>query len=232
MSEARSVTAKFDDTPKAARKVGALYVAFFARAPDTNGMSYWKGLALASGLNELALMQAMAAGFASHPSFTAIYGALNDADYVDAIYLNIGGKPADAAGRNYWRSRVEAGLSRSGFVAEFVYYLLELSETMLQDMYLRGEITQTELQDALARRLRMANKSDVAFSFVDALGPASNLLAGTDPMNPASLEQDPAYRASRNIVRPVTADPATMSAPLAYLATNPTIDGINALFGP
>jgi len=232
MTEARSVTATFTSTPETARKVAALYVAFFMRAPDVNGMSYWKGAAQASGLGDLALMQAMAAGFAGHPSFTSIYGALNDAAYVDAIYLNVGGKPADAAGRGYWLGRLEAGLSRSALVAEFVFYLLELTEPMLQDMFIRGEITFAELQDALARRARMANRSEVAFAFVDALGPASNLLPGTDPMNPASLQQDPAYRASQNIIRSVTAEPGTKSAPLAYLAGSPTIEGINALFGP
>jgi hypothetical protein len=231
MTEARSVTATFNSAPQTAQKVAALYVAFFMRAPDVNGMTYWKSFALASGLSDLALMQSMAAGFAGHPSFNSIYGALDNAAYVDAIYLNIGGKPADAAGRAYWLGRMTAGLSRSGFAAEFVYYLLDLTEPMLRDMFQRGEITQAELQDALSRRARMENRSEVAFAYVDALGLASNLLPGTDPMSPASLEQDPAYRASKNIVRSVTADPASMAAPLGYLAGSPTIEGINALFG-
>jgi hypothetical protein len=40
------------------------------------------------------------------------------------------------------------------------------------------------------------------------------------------------YRASQNIIRSVTEDPATKVPPLDYLADDPTIDGINQLFGP
>ncbi len=99
-------------------------------------------------------------------------------------------------------------------------------------MYDRGQITLAELQDALARKARMANKTEVSRAFVTALGPSTNLLPGTNPNDPVSLEQDPAYRASKNIIRPVTNDPVTKVVPLNYLAGSPTIDGINQLFGP
>jgi len=58
----------------------------------------------------------------------------------------------------------------------------------------------------------------VAIVFVEELGPATNMSPGTDPNDPASLEQDPVYRASQNIIRKVTEVPATMDAPLMYLA--------------
>jgi hypothetical protein len=232
LTQARSVTAGFSFTPKTAEKAAALYVGFFFRAPDEAGLTFWKGYALASNLTDMALMKHVAAGFAMHPSFTSIYGGLNNEAYVDAIYLNVGGKPADAAGKAYWLGRLATDLSRSDFVAEFLYYLLELTEQQLQEMYDRGQITLAELQDALARKARMANKTEVSRAFVTALGPSTNLLPGTNPNDPVSLEQDPAYRASKNIIRPVTDDPATKVPPLDYLAGSPTIDGINQLFGP
>ncbi len=232
MTQARSVTAAFSFTPKTAEKVTALYVGFFFRAPDEAGLTFWKGYALASSLTDMALMKFVAAGFATHPSFTAIYGGLSNSAYVDAIYQNVGGKPADAAGKAYWLGRLATDLSRSDFVAEFLFYLLELTEADLQDMYNKGQITLAELEDALARKARMTNKADVSRAFVTALGPATNLLPGTDPNDPVSLEQDPVYRASKNIIRSVTEDSASKGAPLNYLAGNPTIEGINTLFGP
>jgi hypothetical protein len=167
-----------------------------------------------------------------HPSFTSLYGGLNDEAFVDAIYLNVAGKKADVAGKAYWVGRLTTGLSRSGFVAEFLYYVLELTEADLQDMYNRGQITWIELQDALARKGRVANKIEVARVFVEALGTATNMSPGTDPNDPVSLNQDPVYRASQNIIRSVTEDPVTKVPPLNYLAGSPTIDGINQLFGP
>jgi hypothetical protein len=215
-----------------ARKIAALYVGFFERAADSDGNAFWRGVAQGSGLSDGALMRLMAAGFAGHPSFAAIYGALSDDAYVDAIYLNIGGKVADAAGRAYWLGRLATDLSRSSFVADFLFYLLELTEADLQDMYHRGQITLAELEDALARKARMTHKSTVALAFLSALGPATNLLPGTDPLDPISLEADPAYRASKNIIRAVTENAATLAAPMGYLGGSPTIDGINTTFGP
>jgi hypothetical protein len=233
MSEPRSVTATFSSTPRTTDMISALYIAFFTRAADFEGLNFWKAVARDSALNDFALMRLMAGGFANHPSFAAIYGALEDSAYVDAIYVNVGGKPADAAGKAYWLGLLGSGqISRSDFVADFTYGLLEITEQTLQELVDSGQITEAERQDALARKYRMQNKTEVAIAFLEALGPASNLLPTTDPLDPVSLEQDPAYRAAQNIIREVTEDPETMEAPLTYLAGDPTIDGINAIFGP
>jgi hypothetical protein len=232
MTAARSVTATFTSTPATAQKIAALYIGFFTRAADFDGLGFWKNVARDSALGDLALMRLMAGGFANHPSFSATYGSLNNSQYVDAIYLNIGGKPADAAGKAFWLDQLNRGMSRADFVANFVFGLLELTEAELWAMYGRGEITWTELQDALARKNRVGNKTEVATAFLKALGSATNLSPGTNPQDPGSLEADPAYRASKNIIRTVTEDANSKVAPLNYLAGTPTIDGINQLFGP
>lgn len=232
MTEARGVAARFDNTPGTARKAAALYVAFFARAADFDGLDFWKSSALASELSDLQLMRSMADGFAAHPDFVASYAGLGDSDFVDAIYLNIGGKAADAAGRSYWLGRLGAGTTRAAFVAEFVFGLLEITAQALQDLVDRGELTEAERDDALDRKRRMENRIEVAIVFLEALGEATNLAPTTDPLEPSSLSADPAFRASQNILRQVTEDPATMAAPLDYLAGTPTIDGISTLFGP
>ncbi len=231
MTAARSVTASFDFAPATAQKIAALYIAFFTRAAELGGLDFWKAVARDSGLGNIELMRSMADGFADHPSFIALYGALGNAAFVDAIYLNVGGKPADAAGRAYWLGLLNAGMSRSDFVADFVFGLLEITEAELQAMASRGEITQAELQDALARKAQVTNRSAVALAFVDAMRAASNLLPTTDPLDPDSLAADPAYQASQNIIRKVTEDPSSMDAPLDYLAGEPTIAGINDVFG-
>ncbi len=69
MNQARSVTATFNSTPSTTQKIGALYVGFFERAADFDGLNFWKWVAQNSGLSDLALMRSMAAGFAN-PGFT------------------------------------------------------------------------------------------------------------------------------------------------------------------
>lgn len=219
--------------PSVTQKIAGLYIGFFERAGDLGGQDFWRTVAESSGLSDMALMRAMAAGFANHPSFTAIYGALSNDAYVDAIYLNVGGQPADAAGKAYWLAQINGGqLTRSDFVADFIFGLLEITEQTLQDLVSSGAITEQERQDALRRKYRMTHKSEIAHVYLIALGSASNLSAGTDPLNPASLAADPAYRASQNIIRSVTEEAASKEPPLAHLAASPSIDSINKAFGP
>ena len=219
--------------PDMGQKIAALYVAFFQRAPDLDGLVFWKTVALSSGLSDAALMRQMAGGFANHPSFAAIYGALANGAYVDAIYLNIGGKPADAAGKAYWLGLINSGqISRSDFVADFVFGLLEITDATLQQLVASGAITAAERQDALDRKYQMLNKTEVALAFVDSLGRATNLSPATNPLDPASLAADPAYQASQNIIGSVTEEPASKMPPLNYLTGTPTISGINSAFPP
>lgn len=209
-------------------KIAALYVAYFYRAPDANGLAFWNEAATASGLSDLELMDDISAGFANHPSFDATYGNLGNGAFIDAIYLNVGGSAPDAAGRQFWLTQLNDGsLSRSEFVASFTYGLLE-AEITAENF---PGLTPEELAAAQLRQDNLTNRSKVALAYTQEMGAGSNLAAGTDPLDPASLAQDVAYQASQAIISGVTADPATTTAPLAYLEGNPTNEGILEEFG-
>ena len=214
------------------QKIAALYIAAFNRAPDLDGLNFWRQVAIDSGLSDMDLMKLMSSGFSEHPSFLEIYGGLGNAAFVDAIYVNVGGKPADDAGKDYWVGLLNGGMTRSDFVAEFCYGVLEITEQQLDDLVTAGDITPQEKQDALDRQAQLTNKTEVALLFTSTLGEASNLDPSTDPLDPASLANDPAYVASQNILKGVNEDPASMAEELAYLNGNPTIEGINEIFGP
>lgn len=120
------------------------------------------------------------------------------------------------------------GMSRPDFIAQFIVGVLSYNEATLDQLLANGTITTQEHADALLRINRLNNKSAVALAFTNTLGSASNLQAGTDPMDPVSLAADPAYRASQKIIASVTEDPATRDAMLLYLAGKPSIADINA----
>jgi hypothetical protein len=207
-------------------EIAAVYVAFFERAPNYAGLKYWADQAGAGGV-DFSLMRRLTNGFAQHPSYTAIYGGLSDSAFVDAIYLNIGGAPADADGKAYWLAQLVGGMTRPDFIAQFILDLLSYSEDALDQLVRDGVMTVEERANALLRKNRLTNKAVVGLAFANTLGSASNLSPETDPNDPDSLANDPAYRASVKIIADVTEEMATRVAALAYLDTQPSIEDIN-----
>ena len=215
------------------QKITAAYVAFFNRAPDLDGLNFWFAQVPTVGATEaqdLALMRQLASGFAAHPSFTATYGRLNNASFVDAIYTNVGGAPADANGRAFWLAKLngvgEPAISRSQFVADFVYGLLTISRDTLDGQVTSGLISAAERDAAVLRQDRMLNITEVGLRFTLTLGESSNLAATTDPLDPNSLGRDRAFLASQAILLGVDQNPESKDIPLAILNGSPTIEGI------
>ena len=82
-----------------------LYVAYFDRAPDALGLSYW-GTRLAEGMT----LGEIATSFSVQPE--AEMRLPEDGDHgalVDAAYANLFEREADAAGRDYWIDALAAG---------------------------------------------------------------------------------------------------------------------------
>jgi hypothetical protein len=94
--------------------VARLYGAALGRFPDHAGLGYWIRQA-ADGRS----LSSMAQAFVRSPEFRATYGDLGDAAFVDRLYRNIFGRPADAPGKAYWVGRLQGGTSRGSVVAGF-----------------------------------------------------------------------------------------------------------------
>ena len=94
-----------------------LYSAFFARRPDTAGLSYWSGRR-SSGTT---LIKA-AETFARSSEFARRYGSLNDRAFVQRAYLNVLGRNPDASGWSYWTRKLGSGTPRG-------QVMLDLSES-------------------------------------------------------------------------------------------------------
>lgn len=84
-------------TPEAGQ-VARVFYATLGRAPDAAGLDYWTGL-LRDGA---ASLRDEALGFMASPEFTGRYGAVSDERFVDLLYQNVLGRPADAGGLDYW----------------------------------------------------------------------------------------------------------------------------------
>jgi hypothetical protein len=94
--------------------VTRLYRAYFLRNPDHNGLTYWlnrrgEGRTLAS----------ISQSFAVSSEFIRRYGSLTNAQFVDRVYQNVLGRPADQGGSTYWTARLAGGMPRGQVMANF-----------------------------------------------------------------------------------------------------------------
>jgi len=207
-------------------KITGLYVAFFNRAADEGGLSYWtqKGEeAEQNGENVSDVLKQLAAGFAQHPSFARAYGDMDNQAFVEAVYRNTLGRDGDAEGVNYWTGLLNGGMSRSDFVSIFVEAALTFDRNDPQYANLSAEA----LDSAQLRRDLLANKVEVALQFTHQLNTLSNI---TDNDNP---EEDPAYLASVKIISEVTESYDTVENAVTFLksieeSSNP-VNEINAM---
>jgi hypothetical protein len=79
-----------------------LYRAYFLRAPDVDGLRFWVGRRRA-GVSIAWISQS----FASSAEFRARYGALTNRAFVEQVYLNVLGRPGDAAGVTFWTRQLD-----------------------------------------------------------------------------------------------------------------------------
>jgi hypothetical protein len=85
--------------PMTATQAQQLYVAYFNRPADTLGLAFWMTKDAASA----------SASFAASAEYAATYAGMGTAARVDAIYMNLFGRPAEPAGLIYWGTEIEAG---------------------------------------------------------------------------------------------------------------------------
>ena len=104
-----------DEFQEKVAPVSRLYQAYFLRIPDTSGLNYWINLKL--GGTSLA---DISTEFAKAEEFSRLYGTLDDTSFVNLVYTNVLGRPADASGLTYWvNDRLAVGDSRGTVMIGF-----------------------------------------------------------------------------------------------------------------
>ena len=97
------------------QSVVRLYDVFFARAPDSLGISYWVG-AFNSGTS----LATIANTFGGTPEFATTYAGTTNATYVEAVYTNLFGRTSDPVGKAYWVHELDTGaMTRTGVAYTF-----------------------------------------------------------------------------------------------------------------
>ena len=90
-------------------KISSLYISFFNRAADIDGLTYWIDKANnTENSATIDTLKELSAGFAQHPTFTSTYTGMNNKDFVEAIYQNSLARDGDIKGINYWSQLLDS----------------------------------------------------------------------------------------------------------------------------
>ena len=94
--------------------VSRLYLAFFLRPPNTEGLKYWidqnaKGISL----------EDIASSFASSPEFITRYGNLTNTEYVNLVFSNVLERTPADSGLVYWTNTLDNGNSKGSVMLGF-----------------------------------------------------------------------------------------------------------------
>ena len=91
--------------------VARLYLAYFLRIPDKEGLDFWVDFrARGNSMDDVSNY------FAQSAEFAATYGALDNAAFVDRVYRNVLGRAPDAGGLAFWRDQLDRGIRTRGQV--------------------------------------------------------------------------------------------------------------------
>lgn len=83
-----------------------IYISYFGRPADPEGLSFWAGVAEQSGGS----LEAIMPSFTTAPEAIKLYGGASGVDArIDAIYQNVFGRSPDAEGKAFWKGLVEKG---------------------------------------------------------------------------------------------------------------------------
>ena len=202
------------------QRITGLYVAYFDRAGDQEGVNFWKGEASASSGNVLSVLNRISAQFANNIVFTSSYSHLSNRAFVEAIYQNALGRSGDSEGIDFWTGRLNSGMTRSDMVAKFIDTSLTIDMTIENF----PNLSSADLSAGQLRQDLIANQVAVASRFTEVMGNRSNLSTHGDPTS------DPAYKASVCILDTITASSSSVSSVMSFLNTA-TIATINARCG-
>jgi hypothetical protein len=95
-----------------AAEIQALYIAYFNRPADPVGLTFWLNAANAAGSTA-----AVANAFSASDEYKVTYAGKSYPEIVDALYVNLFGRHAEADGLIFWSNALQSGQVNIGNIA-------------------------------------------------------------------------------------------------------------------
>ncbi len=132
------------------QRIEELYVAFFNRVPDADGLAYWIGqMSAGQSINQIA--EAFYNAGIQYSSLTGFSSGMSNADFVNVVYSNVLGRSegADTGGLTYWSGKLANGQATHG---SLVSTILGSAHTY------KGDATWGWVADLLDNKITVANQ--------------------------------------------------------------------------
>lgn len=104
-----------------AQHIMELYVAFFNRIPDADGLAYWIGQRSAGqSISQISESFYAAGASAQYSGLTGFSTSMSNVDFINVFYKNVLGRPdgADSGGLAYWNGKLADGSSTRSSLAQ------------------------------------------------------------------------------------------------------------------
>ena len=95
-----------------ATQLQQLYIAYFGRAADPEGIDYW----VSAGTT----LKQFAAHMDGQKEWIAVKSSLTTSEHVDQLYQNLFNRNADADGKAYWTKQVDDGVIKLAELGEYL----------------------------------------------------------------------------------------------------------------
>jgi len=132
------------------QRVMELYVAFFNRTPDADGLTYWLGQSKA-GVSTTQIAESFYGVGVQYTSLTGFSSTMTTTDFINVVYRNVLGRAdgADAGGLQYWTEKLTSGKETRG---SLVSTILDAAHTY------KGDATYGWVANLLDNKITVATK--------------------------------------------------------------------------
>jgi serralysin len=136
-------------SPQGLQKLEELYVAFFNRIPEADGLSYWISQ-FKAGLTIRQIAESFYDAGVQYSKYTGYTSSMTNSAFVNVIYRNVLGRPegADPGGLTYWTNALESKAESRG----------SLVTTILNSAHdYKGDLQWGWVADLLENKIQVAN---------------------------------------------------------------------------
>jgi len=95
-------------TAKQINDIQHLYVAYFNRPADSDGLLFWGNILAASSTPDVVLAQ-IASSFSTSAEYNALFAGENNSQILNTIYENLFGRAVDVSGKAFWLPKLDSG---------------------------------------------------------------------------------------------------------------------------
>jgi hypothetical protein len=160
-------------------QVEKLYVAYFSRPADPAGLQFWTGQLATNP----AALQNISAAFAASAEYKAAYANMDNATIVSTVYTHLFGRPAEAAGVNFWADKLNTHTITIDNVVTAIAAGAQSTDLFAYDAKVAVATTFTaHLDTALEQRAYAgAHSLQLAIDFIATVKDLQTAAAGSDP---------------------------------------------------